>query len=627
MDVDVAGMAWLPRDQLGADGIAYMKKQLRIVPKRYQVYDDTPTQPLDLWIEDLERDRFGIPRRYFFETASVEKGHRFTWSYSEGAPMRNIECLLRQEGKYAEQADAIAEVMGWYRVHDERKCGDYTATLHGASLDYEAVAGDIQAGLHLGALLRGATGFGKTNTGLALAHRLGLRTAVVVHKEFLLRQWVNRIHEFFPGARVGIVQGPKCEFDDCDFVIAMAHSLAKEGEDGKERYPREFYESIGFLMIDECHRIGAETWSPIPTLFPAKYRLGLTATPRRKDGCDKVFWWNIGEIVFAAKSETPIPAVRVIESGSAPVGVLSDRNASPAVIVNVLTKLKNRNARIVDEVMKALRSPQGRKIFVISERLEQLRKLEEAIREQSEEEGIPDFSTGFYVGEWFTGESTLSLRRARKLTEEERARAIQAIFRKFRRRRWIEDDKGSWPCGIKLDAEGRPAKTKEVGKHYVALYDHGYRVRVLEDMPDKHLCLLARDYDVKQGRSKPKTKQRTEEELIEAERARVIFATYQMCSEGVDIPAIDTEVLASPVSDVEQAAGRERRWCIPKAHGGEKSPEQCEHYCAWRADRCTGKPDPILTDIVDNKISLSAKRKKYRLAFYNDIGAKVAGAV
>ena len=61
----------------------------------------------------------------------------------------------------------------------------------------------------------------------------------------------------------------------------------------------------------------------------------------------------------------------------------------------------------------------------------------------------------------------------------------------------------------------------------------------------------------------------TEEQLQQAERARVIFATYQMCSEGVDIPAVDTLGLVTPMSDIEQAYGRARRICFPQRDGGE----------------------------------------------------------
>lgn len=643
-------MAWLPWDGLGKDGVDYLKRDLRIVPKKYKVFDDAPTEPIDTFVEDRDHNRFGIPRRYFFDTASEKKGNSVVWRYSIGEPMNNIECLLRQEGKYAEQADAISAFEGWYKAHDRLAQEGFDAIAMGGSSEYISRC-EIDAGKRLGGVLRGDTGFGKTNAALALFHRLGRAVVIVVHKEFLLRQWVRRISKFLPQAKIGIVQGDQCDFEGCDFVIAMTQSLALEGENGIRRYPAAFYEYPGVLAVDEVHRLGALTWSPVAALFPAKYRIGLTATPRRKDGAADVFWWSIGDILYDAKTVTPVPSVRVIETGiRAGDGILSDEGAIPSIVINIMTKMKRRNAMIADEAMKALRASNGRKLFIVSERLEQLQTLERLIREQAEAEGIEDFSTGFYVGEWFTGETTLSLKSTKDLTTEEYNEAIEIIYRHFRRQkangkhvtRLDADDEairsrvGPKPrapqlwkgnCGRRGEwmYQNEDSEDVHIESHEVQLYLHDYSPRVLEVLSGKQLIALARDYDIAQTKAKQKTKTVTEEELFEAEQARVIFATFQMCSEGVDIPAIDTEILASPVSDIEQTAGRIRRWCTPERFGGEMGPKDCQHYCAWRADRCQGKPDPILTDIVDVYIPMARKRKRYRLAFYNDIGARVAG--
>jgi len=139
----------------------------------------------------------------------------------------------------------------------------------------------------------------------------------------------------------------------------------------------------------------------------------------------------------------------------------------------------------------------------------------------------------------------------------------------------------------------------------------------LEHLEDSHLYDLAKSMDIAQ-KKKEKMRRRTDAELEEAERARVIFATYQMCAEGVDIPAIDTEFLVSPVSDVEQANGRVRRICTP-------DPVKCDHFCPWRASYCKGKPDPMVCDIVDLGIPLASKRERYRRDYYATLGTLVTG--
>lgn len=633
MRVRVAGMAWLPKSELDYAAVRTMKRALTIHPRKFRSYgEDAPKGPVPCWAETP--DEFGIPRAYFFDTAKHE--HDVSWEATHGVLMNGVDCLLRQEGTYAEQGKAIA-------AFEEHFAPSYV-------LEPTQVQRDT--GLAMAGILKAVTGFGKTATALALLHKIGHRAVIVVHKEFLKRQWVRRIEKFLPGAKVGIVQEDRCEYEDKDFIIAMAQSLALE--DGK-RYPKAFYDSAGVLVVDEVHRLGATTWAPIPALFPAFYRLGLTATPRRRDGCDKVFWWNLGRVVYAAKTETPLLDVRMVASTSgSKIPVLQKEDISPAITTNVLVKLTRRNDKIVDEVMGALRSPHERKLMVLSERLDHLRNLDELLHQRLAAEG-PEWedddgeffiTTGFYVGQWFTGAKTFSLKGRKKLGDD-RGCAIESIYRHFRRARPTEDHLLLLDQ-MESDDEYVVSKTKTKTKatllwgarcgrmtpcihfdaHEIALYKHDLddERRLLEDLSDKQLCQLAKDYGIAQTKAKLETKPRTEEELHEAERARVIWATYQMCSEGVDIPAVDTLGFATPVGDVEQAYGRGRRFCVPKEYGGEMSPEECEHYCPWRAGACRGKPEGVAFDVVDVNVPLGRRRRKYRLRFYESIGAKVAGA-
>ena len=485
-----------------------------------------------------------------------------------------------------------------------------------------------------------------TNTALELARRLGRTTLIVVHKEFLFTQWIKRIKMFMPDARVGTVREKTCDYEDKDFVIAMAQSLALE--DGK-RYPSELYSWPGLLVLDEVHRVGAATWAPIPSMFKSKYMLGLTATPRRKDGADKVFWWNFGEIVFAAKSQTPIPFVKVVRGGAKGPEIMYRNEVSPSVFDNHLVKLKRRNEKIVSEVMKVLEADSGRKPLVISNRLEHLSKLSKMIQEAAKKREI-EVTVGYYTGEWFTGEKTLSLAKTRKLGDD-RARAIESIYRAFRRVRppdvdvifELDDEDDKYTSGLKNKPKqtnlwgGRCARMSsriatdengdeiEVPLHQIRLHysRHGFAIRTLEDLKDEQLCRLAQDYGVAQDKSVPIKKKQTEEQLEEAERARVVFATYQMCSEGVDIPSLDTMIMASPISDCEQAVGRIRRYCITKENGGEMGEGDCQRLCPWRAGECSQKPVPIVVDVEDPEFHVTSKRFKRRLNFYESIGSKV----
>ena len=148
-----------------------------------------------------------------------------------------------------------------------------------------------------GGLLELYCGFGKTVVALSLAAALGKRTVVVVHKDFLVNQWRERIGQFLPGAKVGKIQGPHLEIDGCDIVIAMLQSIAIKD------YPPEVWESFGFAIIDECHHMSAEVFSNALFKIVTPCMLGLSATMTRKDGLSKVFKMFIGGVVAKKKRD------------------------------------------------------------------------------------------------------------------------------------------------------------------------------------------------------------------------------------------------------------------------------------------------------------------------------------
>ena len=65
----------------------------------------------------------------------------------------------------------------------------------------------------------------------------------------------------------------------------------------------ETFDSFGLAIFDECHHLGAEVFHRSMSKVASKYMLGLSATPKRKDGLTKVFEWYIGPIVFSRKTK------------------------------------------------------------------------------------------------------------------------------------------------------------------------------------------------------------------------------------------------------------------------------------------------------------------------------------
>ena len=207
-------------------------------------------------------------------------------------------------------------------------------------------------------------GFGKTVTAIAMACKLGYRTMIVVHKEFLANQWEEKIKQFCPNATIGRVQQNKLQVD-CDFVVAMLQSLAT-----KEYEPSDF-DSIGTLIIDETHHIAAKVFSQSLFKLCPKHIYGLSATPERKDGLTKVLHWFIGPTFFSAFRENqkqvevfPIKYECPMYTQSPPL----QRNGKLS-LVNMITELvehPGRNKMILDLVRDIYK--QGRKLLVLSDR-------------------------------------------------------------------------------------------------------------------------------------------------------------------------------------------------------------------------------------------------------------------
>jgi superfamily II DNA or RNA helicase len=147
-----------------------------------------------------------------------------------------------------------------------------------------------------GGVLSVYCGGGKTTIALAIAARLKLRTLVIVHKEFLANQWRERINQFCPGATVGLVQGDKCELEH-DFVIGMIQTMCQR------THPIGTFDSIGLMIVDEAHHIGAPAFSQFMFKLCPKYTLGLTATPERKDGLTRLLYWFMGKAFFSVAGE------------------------------------------------------------------------------------------------------------------------------------------------------------------------------------------------------------------------------------------------------------------------------------------------------------------------------------
>jgi len=141
-----------------------------------------------------------------------------------------------------------------------------------------------------------------TVMGLKIISILHKKTLILVHKEFLMNQWIERIAEFLPGARVGKIQAQVMDIENKDIVIGMIQTLYDR------EYPANTFSSFGLTIIDEVHRIGSEQFSKTLTKIITPYMLGISATVDRKDKLTKVLYMFIGEKIYteSRKDEDPV---------------------------------------------------------------------------------------------------------------------------------------------------------------------------------------------------------------------------------------------------------------------------------------------------------------------------------
>ena len=298
-------------------------------------------------------------------------------------------------------------------------------------------------------------GFGKTTVSLAIACKLGYRTMIVVHKEFLANQWRERIQQFCPGASIGIVQQDKKE-TECDFVIAMLQSLSLK------EYSFSDFDSIGTLIVDEAHHICAKVFSQSLFKMCPKHVFGLSATPTRKDGLTKVLHWFMGPTFFEVERKNQ-EQVEVF-----PIEYTCDRFHDPppctrfgklslATMITELTEDRQRNIVILQLIKDIVKTT--RQVLVLSDRRHHCEVMHQSFKKTS----------GLYMG------------------------------------------------GMK------------------------------------------------------------EADLTESSKKRIIFATFSQAHEGLDIPTLDTVILATPKSDIVQSIGRIMR----ETKGKKNNPHIYDIFDQW----------------------------------------------
>lgn len=245
-----------------------------------------------------------------------------------------------------------------------------------------------------GCLLEGKCGSGKTVTSLNIAKSLGQRTLVTVHKDDLLEQWKEEAEKRFPGIKVGIIKGKKSleSFSPAKYHIVL--SMAKTLYMYKDSLSYEnFHRFFGLHIFDEGHHYPSKTFEPILGLLPARYKLGVSATWRRKDGLEPLFYYHLGSKLVKLQAPLLVGQYKKVlwntpvqESTYFKYGQLQT-----AGFINRLVYTEKYIDFLVTSCMKSCDA--GRRILVLADRVNLLYRILDGLIEK-------DYGkkTGLYVG-------------------------------------------------------------------------------------------------------------------------------------------------------------------------------------------------------------------------------------
>ena len=243
-----------------------------------------------------------------------------------------------------------------------------------------------------GAILEVPCGRGKTVMALKIISLIGKKTLILVHKEFLMNQWIERAAQFIPGAKIGKIQGQTFDVEGKDVVIGMIQTMYSRD------FPAGTFDAFGRTIIDEVHRIGSEEFSKTLLKTVTPYMLGISATVERKDRLTKILYMFIGPKIYEEDRADEDPViVRGIEYITRDEGFAEteyDFRGNPkfSTMISKLCDYGPRSDFIVRVIADLIAENPKNQIMVLAHNRSLLKYIYEAV----EYKGIG--TAGYYLG-------------------------------------------------------------------------------------------------------------------------------------------------------------------------------------------------------------------------------------
>ena len=265
---------------------------------------------------------------------------------------------------------------------DERCSGvPFDAHFHGTLRPEQQAAAEAMFEHDTG-VLAATTAFGKTVVAAWLISHRRVNTLVLVHRQQLLEQWIERLSAFLdvPAKTIGRLGGGKNRLTGI-LDVALIQSLVRKGR------VDDRIQAYGHLVVDECHHLSARSFEVVVRRAKAQFVMGLSATVTRKDGHHPIIFMQCGPLrhrVDAKRQAATRPFVHQVIVRPTGFHSMIASEQDPRIefqeLYDALRSDDARNQMICSDVVSALN--EGRSPLLLTERVEHLEQLAQRLSPQ-----------------------------------------------------------------------------------------------------------------------------------------------------------------------------------------------------------------------------------------------------
>lgn len=239
-------------------------------------------------------------------------------------------------------------------------------------------------------------GTGKTFLTVYLSSLLGMKTIVLMHRDLQLKQWRKEYRTWTKTDPLILTKDTKDEqIFNCQVLLVMVKRI--------KYLPEKYYSLFGTLAVDEMHSLCTKDGINAMSVIRPAIMIGLTATPERSDGMEKIIHYFIGKEKYWVSRDAKHVKLKIkqIDSGfkfGIPKNVRGDTDFTK--LQHTIFNYKPRNLLIIEQIKKVVTGGEGgSKVFVITSYMSHIRTMVKLWNELiKDDEELSEIKYDIYAG-------------------------------------------------------------------------------------------------------------------------------------------------------------------------------------------------------------------------------------